>query len=59
MYEEAKKDPSKYIPRYTTLASLNYADTYDVFSTPKVFVLDKDRRIVGKQLSPEQIAASH
>ena len=56
VYEEAKKDPSKYIPRYTTLASLNYADTYDVFSTPKVFVLDKDRRIVGKQLSPEQIA---
>ncbi len=55
VYEEARKDPMKYIPKLTTLESLNYADTYDVFSTPKIFLVDGDRKFVGKQLAPEQI----
>lgn len=55
VYDEARKDASKYIPKYTTIESLNYADTYDVYSTPKVFLLDGERRIVGKQLTPEQM----
>ncbi|MCW5897870.1 MAG: DUF5106 domain-containing protein [Flavobacteriales bacterium] len=55
VYEEARKDPMKYIPKLTTLESLNYADTYDVYSTPKIFLVDGDRKIVGKQLAPEQI----
>lgn len=56
VYPEAKKDPYKFIPALTTIESLNYADTYDVFATPKIFILDKDRKIIGKQLSPDQIA---
>lgn len=56
VYEEAKKDARKFIPRHTTLESLNYADTYDVYSTPKLFLVDGERRFVGKQLTPEQIA---
>jgi len=28
---------------------------YDIFSTPRVFILDKDKKIVAKQLSVEQI----
>ena len=44
-----------YIPEHTTLESLNYADTYDVYSTPKVFLVDGDRKFVGKQLSVDQI----
>lgn len=55
VYEEAKKDARQFIPRFTTIESLNYADTYDVYSTPKMFIVDKDRKIVGKQLSAEQI----
>jgi thiol-disulfide isomerase/thioredoxin len=55
VYEEAKKDARKYIPRYTTLESLNYADTYDVYSTPKVFLVDGERKFVGKSLSADQI----
>jgi len=55
VYDEARTDASKYIPKYTTIESLNYADTYDVYSTPKVFLLDGERRIVGKQLTPEQM----
>lgn len=56
VFEEAKKDPRKYIPKYTTLESLNYSDTYDVFSTPKLFVVDGERRFVAKQISADQIA---
>jgi thiol-disulfide isomerase/thioredoxin len=55
VYEGAKKNPYDYIPKLTTLESLNYADTYDVFSTPKLFVVDGERKFIGKQLSAEQI----
>lgn len=56
VFSEARKDARKYIPQHTTIESLNYADTWDVFSTPKVFVVDGDRRIAGKSLSADQIA---
>lgn len=39
----------------TTLESLNFRDTYDIFSTPKVFLLDKNKKIIATKLSPEQI----
>ena len=39
----------------TTLESMNFRDTYDIFSTPKVFVLDADKKIIATKLSPEQI----
>lgn len=39
----------------TTLESLNFRDTYDIFSTPKVFLLDANKKIVATKLSPEQI----
>jgi len=39
----------------TTLESLNFRKTFDVFSTPKIYLLDKDKKIVAKQLSTEQI----
>lgn len=39
----------------TTLESLNYADTYDVYSTPRIFILDKDKVIRYKQLSIGQL----
>ena len=65
LYQKAKKDPYLLIdnppysetknPRKITLQSLNYQDTYDVYSTPTVFVLDKDKRIIAKKLSAAQI----
>ena len=39
----------------TTLASLNYQNTYDIFSTPKVFLLDKDKKIIAKSISISQL----
>lgn len=55
IYNEAKANPGKFIPSLTTLASLNYSDTWDVYSTPKLFIVDKNRRIIAKQLAAEQI----
>ena len=55
VFEEAKKDARKFIPKFTTIESLNYADTYDVYATPKVFLVDGERKFRGKQLSPDQI----
>ncbi|MES2627942.1 MAG: redoxin domain-containing protein [Bacteroidota bacterium] len=40
---------------YTDERSLNYHDTYDVFSTPKVFVLDKNKKIVAKQVAIDKL----
>jgi len=62
LYQTAKEKPESLVPLYpgepgkpTTLESLNYQTTYDVFSTPKVFILDKDKKIIAKSLSMSQI----
>ena len=34
---------------------MNYQQTYDIFSTPKVFVLDKDKKIIAKSLTISQL----
>jgi thiol-disulfide isomerase/thioredoxin len=41
--------------RVTTLESLNYHQHWDVNSTPKVFLMDKDDKIIAKSLSAEQL----
>lgn len=55
LYREAKEDASRFIPKYTTIEALNYQITYDVFMTPKLFVLDKDKKIIGKGLNISQL----
>lgn len=39
----------------TTYKSLKYHDTFDVFSTPKIFILDENHIIRAKDLAVEQI----
>jgi thiol-disulfide isomerase/thioredoxin len=55
LYEEAMKDARQFVPKYTTLESLNYQQTYDIFATPKVFVLDKDKKIIAKGITVSQL----
>ena len=55
LYREAKKDPSQFIPKYTTIEALNYQTTFDVFMSPKLFLLDKDKKIIGKGLNISQL----
>ena len=39
----------------TTLNSLNFRSQYDVTSTPKIYLLNKDKEILAKQLNSEQL----
>lgn len=39
----------------TNYHSLKYQESFDVFSTPKVFILDKDRIIKAKDIGVEQL----
>lgn len=55
IYKIATSDARQLIPKYTNLQSLNFQDTYDIFSTPRVFVLDKDKKIIAKRLSISQL----
>ncbi len=32
-----------------------YKITYDVRTTPQIFILNKDKKIIGKRLGPEQV----
>ncbi|HBX50890.1 MAG: hypothetical protein A2275_11170 [Bacteroidetes bacterium RIFOXYA12_FULL_35_11] len=60
---EGKKKWIKFINDHDLLDWINcwnpyeykYKDLYDISSTPVIFVLDKDKKIIGKRLAPEQI----
>lgn len=39
----------------TTIESINYQQTYDIYATPRVFILDKDKKIIGKGLTVGQM----
>lgn len=55
VYDEAMENPYNLLKEHTTLQSLNYADTWDIYSTPRIFILDKDKTILYKQLSISQL----
>ena len=55
LYKAALNDARMFVPKYTTIESLNYQQTYDIYSTPKVFVLDKDKKIIAKSLTISQL----
>lgn len=39
----------------TTLESLNFRTTFDVFATPKIFLVDRDKILIAKQIGAEQL----
>lgn len=55
LYTKAMEDARQFVPKYTTLKSLNYQKTYDIFATPKMWVLDKDKKIIAKSLTISQL----
>ena len=55
LYNLAQKNPRAVVPQYTTFDALNYHLTYDIFATPRVFVLDKNNVIIAKQLTISQL----
>lgn len=50
-----KDDARKLIPKYTTLESMNVHLTYDIYSTPQIYVLDKNKKIIAKRLTISQL----
>lgn len=39
----------------TTLESLNFRTTFDVFATPKIFLVDRNKILIAKQIGAEQL----
>lgn len=54
IYNQAMKDPTALL-EHTTLESLNYGVTYDIYITPSIFVLDKDKKIIYKEINVYQL----
>ena len=42
--------------RVTDLQSLNFRKTYDIFSTPQIYLLDKNKVIRAKKLDAKNLA---
>ncbi len=50
VYEDQQKATEYIIKGFTDLKSLNYNTTYDIFTTPQIYLLDKSKKIIAKQL---------
>lgn len=55
LYRAALDDARQFVPKYTTLEALNYQTTFDIYATPRILVLDKDKKIIAKQLTIHQL----
>jgi thiol-disulfide isomerase/thioredoxin len=40
---------------HTDYISLNYRDHFDIYATPKIFLLDKNKKIIAKYIEAEQM----
>jgi peroxiredoxin len=51
-FPDANENPTKYLfeKKVTDLKSLNFRKTYDIFSTPQVYLVDREKKILGKRL---------
>ncbi len=54
-YNDAEYATNLIMSRKTNYESLKYSETFDIFSTPKIFILDQDRVIRAKDIGVEQI----
>lgn len=55
-YPELNKNAIQYIRSgETTLNSLNFRDYWDTFATPQIYVLDKDKKIIAKRITADQL----
>jgi thiol-disulfide isomerase/thioredoxin len=56
VYEKDQAKAHEYVRKgLTDYPSLNYRNYYDIVSTPRIFLLDKNKVIVAKQLEAEQM----
>lgn len=56
-FQAIRDTPDKYILNgSTTLNSINYRNTYDIFITPIGYLLNKDKKILAKQFDAKQLS---
>jgi thiol-disulfide isomerase/thioredoxin len=56
-FQAIRENPDKYVrERKTTINSINYRNTYDIFITPIAYLLDKDKKILIKQFDAKQLS---
>ncbi|MBI2281195.1 MAG: redoxin domain-containing protein, partial [Bacteroidetes bacterium] len=53
VYKDQQKVNEYVLSGLTDVKSLNYSKTYDIFTTPQIYLLDKDKIIIGKKLDTE------
>ncbi len=55
LFKLASADYRNVVPKYTNVESINYSEHFDIISTPTIYVLDKDKKIIAKKLSIAQL----
>lgn len=55
VYQAVRKDRSAFVPKLTNNESLNYQDAWAARSTPMFYLIDKERRIAAKRMTPDQV----
>ncbi len=53
VYEDQQKATEYILRGFTDLKSLNYNTTYDVYTTPQIYLLDKGKKIIAKKLDTD------
>lgn len=51
---EMNENPRQYL-QHTNIKSLNFRKWYDIYNTPKVYVLDRDNEIIAKGMGVDQL----
>lgn len=57
IYPDMVEHPEKYVleKNLTDIGSLNFHRTYDIYSTPQVYLLDENKKIIGRRLGVEDL----
>ncbi len=50
VFKDQKLATEYIIKGFTDLKSLNYQTTYDIYTTPQIYLLDRDKKILAKKL---------
>ncbi|MBO7125685.1 MAG: hypothetical protein J6V74_07585 [Bacteroidales bacterium] len=51
----SEQDMFDFINVFDPYQNTNFRTTYDIYSTPVVYVLNKERKIIAKRLPPETV----
>jgi peroxiredoxin len=53
VYKDQNKATQLILAKKTDLKSLNFSSTYDIYTTPQIYLLDKTKKIIAKKLDTD------